>query len=84
MPKTPGMPASGTPGGGQPANVTITSNVQGADIEIDGAYVGSTPTTRPLASGTHKIKVSSGQRVWERNLQVDGGGSITVNANLSK
>ena len=66
------------------ATVTISSDVSGADIEIDGAFVGNTPTTRPLTAGNHKIKVSSGSKTWERTLNVEGGSSINLNAKLQK
>ena len=58
------------------ATVTFTSDIQGADIEIDGAFVGNTPSTRPLVAGSHKIKVSSGSHVWERTLVVERGGTM--------
>jgi hypothetical protein len=64
------------------ANVTITSNPAGADIEVDGAYVGSTPSTLPLSSGAHQISVRNGNATWQRNLQINTGSSITVNATL--
>src|SRR5664279_2174244 len=38
------------------ATVSFTSDIPGADIEIDGAFVGNTPSTRPLVAGSHKIK----------------------------
>src|SRR5689334_13018881 len=60
LPGTPAVP--GAPAGlnapnsaAGSANVTITSNTPGADIEVDGAYVGSTPTTLAMAAGPHKI-----------------------------
>lgn len=62
------------------AAVTITSAVRGADIEVDGAYIGSTPTTQSMSAGTHRIVVKSGGKVWERTLQVGTGGAINVNA----
>jgi hypothetical protein len=83
-PSLAGSASSNAVPGGPGATVTITSDVPGADIEIDGAFVGSTPTTRPLAAGTHKVKVSSGTRVWERSLLVESGGTINVNAKLGR
>jgi hypothetical protein len=88
--KAPGAngPATTTSFGAAPsggtAAVTITSGVAGADIEVDGAFVGSTPITQNLTAGLHKIMVKSGSQVWERNLQVTGGGTVTVNANFEK
>lgn len=63
----------------QTAMVRITSDVPGAEIEVDGAFIGSTPSTRQLVSGTHKITVRRGNEVWSRDLNVQGG-EVTVNA----
>lgn len=71
-------PASGS------ATLTITSSIAGADIEIDGAYIGSTPSTQTVTAGLHKIVVKSGGKVWERNLQVGASGAVNVNANFDK
>ena len=66
-----------------PTSVTITSNVPGAEIDMDGSFIGSTPTTRQVTPGQHKITVKSGGNgTWERTLDVQSGGSITVNAIL--
>lgn len=62
------------------ASVSITSPVQGADIEVDGAYVGSTPTMMRLGAGQHNILVRNGSRVWRRTVQVTPGSNVTVNA----
>jgi len=63
------------------ASVTITSTTPGAEIEVDGAYAGSTPTTLVMAAGPHQITIrGSGNSVWQRSLQVGAGSTITVNA----
>jgi hypothetical protein len=72
---TPSAPARA---GG--ASVSVTSAVQGAEIEVDGAYVGNTPTTIRLAAGPHQILVRHGSRVWQRTMQVTPGSNVTVNA----
>lgn len=72
------------PTSGGTSAVTVTSNSPGADIEVDGAYVGSTPTTVMLVSGPHQIAVKSGSALWQRNLQVGNGSTITVNATLER
>ena len=69
---------------GANANVTITSNVPGADIEVDGTYMGSTPTTLPLTAGTHQIAVKQGSSSWQRSLMVNAGGTVNVNAQLEQ
>jgi PEGA domain len=73
-------PANAAPGG--TASVTVTSSVAGAEIEADGAFVGDTPTTLQLSAGPHRIVVRSGDKSWERTLQVTVGGAISLNANL--
>lgn len=70
--------------GGPTASVAISSNATGADIEVDGAYVGSTPTTLSLTPGAHQIAVKSGSGVWQRSLQVSPGSNINVNAQLDQ
>ena len=60
--------------------VSVTSDAPGADIEIDGAYTGSTPSTLSLSAGSHRITVKNGTQLWERTIQIQGGGTITVTA----
>jgi hypothetical protein len=64
------------------ATVTITSGVAGADIEVDGNFVGSTPTTLQLAAGPHQVSVKSGASQWQRTVQVSDGSVISLNADL--
>jgi len=65
----------------QPA-VTIESTPAGADIEIDGAFVGNTPSTVSVAAGSHDIAVKKkGFADWTKKLNVTGG-NIHLNAEL--
>jgi hypothetical protein len=77
-PAAGGPVAKGKPSGS--ASVTITSETTGAEIQVDGAFMGSTPTTLTLPAGPHQISVQSGGEQWQRTLQVNGGSSVTVNA----
>jgi len=72
----PNAPAAGA------AMVTINSNVSGADIEVDGGFVGSTPTTLQMAAGSHDVQVKSPRGQWHRVLQVSPGSSINLNADM--
>jgi hypothetical protein len=64
--------------------VSVTSSPPGADIGIDGAYVGSTPSSVTLIPGDHRITVTKGgYEKWERTIRLTGG-SITVNADLNR
>ena len=64
------------------ASLVVDSSPSGADIEIDGAFVGSTPSTVPVANGNHEITVQkNGFADWTRKLSV-AGGSIHLSAEL--
>lgn len=64
------------------AAFSISSNPAGADITIDGNYMGSTPSTIDLKRGEHQIVISrKGYQPWLRKLNVTGG-KITINADL--
>jgi PEGA domain len=65
-----------------PTQLTLTSTPDGADVEVDGAFVGSTPSTVTLASGDHTVRVSKkGYQPYEKRLHT-AGGQISVHADL--
>ena len=64
------------------ATVSITSSIASAEIEVDGAFVGNTPTTLQLSNGQHRIVVKSGAKSWQRTIQASGGSTISLNAPL--
>jgi hypothetical protein len=60
----------------------ISSDPLGADIDIDGAFVGSTPSSVGISAGEHTLTVSkNGYKPWARVLQ-DSTGNIQVIAAL--
>ena len=64
------------------AQLAISSDPAGADIEIDGNFVGSTPSTVGVAAGQHQISVKkTGFKPWERKMAVSSG-QVSVNATL--
>jgi hypothetical protein len=64
------------------AEVTVASNPAGADIEVDGAFVGSTPSTIDVTTGDHTISLKkSGYTTWEKTIKVSGG-KIQISADL--
>jgi len=64
--------------------ITVASNPDGADIEIDGSFVGSTPSTVELSPGQHVVAVKkSGFKTWERNMKVTSG-DVNLKADLEK
>ena len=69
----------------QRSPVSVRSEPDGADITIDGKYVGSTPSIVQLAPGEHKIAIEkAGFRPWERTITVTGGSNLNMNATLEK
>lgn len=56
----------------------------GADIEVDGSFMGNTPSVIELTPGDHVVTVKkSGYKPWERKLKVTGG-EIHLSAELEK
>ena len=65
------------------ASLAISSNPRGADIEIDGNFVGNTPSTIQLKPGEHEIGISMrGYQEWKRKINVTGG-NVNINADLA-
>lgn len=66
------------------SKVSISSTPDGSDIEVDGSFVGSTPSTIELQSGEHSVVVKhSGYKDWERKIKISGG-EVKVSADLQK
>lgn len=64
------------------ASLTVDSSIPGADIEIDGNFVGSTPSTVSIPAGQHKITVKKkGYADWSRSMNVSGS-AVRLNADL--
>ncbi len=70
-----------------PATVkcNFTSTPVGAEVTVDGRYVGSTPSVLGVTTGSHVIVISMpGFAQWKRDLAVSSGADLTVNAVLQK
>jgi hypothetical protein len=64
------------------ASLAIDSTPSGADIEIDGAFVGNTPSAINVATGSHQVAVKKkGFANWTRTLNVTGG-TVHLSADL--
>lgn len=67
------------------ATVSVSSNPTGADVLLDGDFVGNSPATLRLAPGKHTIAVkSSGYAEWSREITVQSGSQVQLTANLDK
>jgi lipid-binding SYLF domain-containing protein len=64
------------------AEISVTSNPPGADIELDGAFVGNTPSTLGVSAGDHTIDLhKSGYTTWEHKIKVTSG-KVDVSGDL--
>lgn len=65
------------------AKLTIISTPSGADIEVDGVFLGSTPSDIAVTSGSRVVKISKkGYIPYERTIQAQPDGSQRINADL--
>jgi hypothetical protein len=61
----------------------VESEPDGADIEVDGNFVGNTPSDVQVTDGEHTVSVKkAGFKDWERKLKVSSGSSVHLKAEL--
>lgn len=64
---------------------SFDSTPTGAEVDLDGRYVGSTPSILGLTLGNHVVVISMpGFAQWKRDFSVASGSELTVNAVLQK
>jgi hypothetical protein len=60
------------------------SNPAGADIEVDGSFVGTTPSSITVSPGDHAVTIrKAGYKAWERRMKTSSG-SVKVVADLEQ
>ncbi|MGB6546109.1 MAG: trypsin-like peptidase domain-containing protein [Candidatus Acidiferrales bacterium] len=65
--------------------VSFVSDVDGADIYIDGNFVGSAPAVFNLSAGAHNVEVKDQSgHTWHRDLDVLQNSDVKLDANLLK
>jgi len=82
-PQSPAAPApAATP---TTAKLSVASIPDGADIEVDGSFVGNTPSDIDVPAGEHTVTVKkSGFQTWEKKLKVSGGSNVHLKAEMEK
>jgi PEGA domain len=66
--------SSQTSGDPKQAELEVISAPAGADIEIDGNFVGSTPSALSATPRQHEVVVKkAGYEAWRRKVTVTGG-----------
>jgi len=64
--------------------VNVSSTPGSADVEVDGKFMGNTPSSISLPAGDHTVRITKkGYKTWERKLSVSGG-NTNVNAELEE
>jgi len=62
--------------------IAFTSTPDGAEIELDGRFMGNTPSTIGVPGGEHTLRLSkSGYRPYEKQVHTTGG-TIRLHADL--
>jgi len=62
--------------------IKVSSTPGGADIELDGSFVGQTPSSVLVLPGDHSIRITkTGYKQWERKIKTSGG-EVTMVAEL--
>jgi hypothetical protein len=76
---------SPTSGFAQVGSVLFKSDPDGADILVDGKFLGTTPSTAQLTPGDHSIAIEkSNYSTWKRIMAIAAGSSASVSASLDK
>jgi hypothetical protein len=86
-PPAPGAGAAFRPDEGKATSdigsVAIGSDPPGADIYVDGKFVGQTPSNVQLPSGLHHIEMKAqGRQAWERDMEVLKDSQLTLHGVL--
>jgi hypothetical protein len=76
-PSAPAEPAKGT--------VNVSSTPPGADVSVDGSFVGNSPAALKVSPGKHTISVKlAGYAEWSREMTVESGSDVQLTATLEK
>jgi len=71
--------------GQPPAEVSLSSDPDGADIYLGDSFVGSAPSKLELPAGNYTFTMRlAGYKDWQRQVQILGGSQINLHAALTK
>lgn len=66
-------------------SVNVATNPTGADVSVDGDFVGNSPAALKLAPGKHTIVVKlAGYKDWTREITVQSGSEVQLTATLEQ
>src|SRR5262245_24355283 len=65
--------------------IRVTSVPDGAEVYVDGSFVGNSPAQLKLSAGKHKVEVKAeGHEDWSREVQVLAGSDLNLKATPAK
>ena len=65
--------------------VALVSTPAGADVNVDGSFVGNAPATLKLKPGKHTIRVTmNGYKDWSKDMTVLAGSQVNLAATMEK
>lgn len=65
------------------SSVSIRSVPAGAEVTVDGRYLGNAPSTLRLPAGDHVLTITAaGHKTWERRVHLTPGGDTNIAATL--
>jgi len=65
--------------------VNVSSSPAGADVLLDGNFIGNTPAALKLSPGKHTVVIKmAGEKDWSRDINVEAGSEVQLTANLEK
>jgi hypothetical protein len=63
----------------------LSAEAPEAEIYVDGKFVGETPATISLVTGTHQITIkAAGKKDWTREINVMKGSQVTLHATFEQ
>ncbi|MGP8084152.1 MAG: PEGA domain-containing protein [Terracidiphilus sp.] len=76
---TPPLATSSAPAAqGATATLTVERSAANAEIYLDGAFEGNTPSVLHVPSGNHVVRLTAGKDTWERTLAVSDGADLRL------
>lgn len=81
----PGAMPTTAPAALEKGTLVVTSTPEGANLLVDGNFVGNAPATLKLSPGKHSVTLKeNGYEVWSRKLTVLSGSKVNLDADLTK
>jgi len=63
--------------------VDVTSDPVGAEVEIDGAYIGNSPRRSAVVPGEYEVKLrKNGYKDWKRKIAIKAGDTLEIHAEM--